>query len=193
LEAERQRNLGQNISNIVGQGYNQAFQNAQQAQQFGANLGLQGMQAGMQGVGAGIGAAQAGYGQAMQGANQLAGIGGQQLQAQQGILGLQNQIGGQQQAYNQNVLNQAIQNYANTQMYPQQQLAFMNSMLRGLPLQTQTTQSYQAAPSPLSQIAGLGTAAAGAYRLSGMKKGGKVAAKDNTAAGLADLALMKMA
>jgi Chaperone of endosialidase len=124
----------------IGQGYNQAFQQAQQAQQFGAGLGLQGAQAGIQGAG------------------QLAGIGAQQLAAQQGILGLQGQAGAQQQAQQQNIINQAIQNYATAQQYPQQQLAFMNAQLRGLPLQTSTVQGYQAAPSPVSQIAGLGTA-----------------------------------
>ena len=84
------------------------------------------------------------------------------------------QYGAQQQAYNQNVLNQAIQNYAMQQQYPQQQLAFMNAMLRGLPLQTTTTQGYQAAPSPISQLAGLGTTALAGYKLANMKKGGQV-------------------
>ena len=172
MESERQRNLGQNISNIVGQGYNQAFNQAQQAQQFGANLGLQGLQAGAGMYGQGIGAQQAAYNQAMQGAGQLAGIGGQALQAQQGILGVQSQMGAQQQQQQQNIINQAIQNYATAQQYPQQQLAFMNSMLRGLPLQTSTTQSYQAAPSMVSQLGGLGLAGAGAYRLATGKKGG---------------------
>ena len=140
----------------LGQGYNQAYNQAQQAMQYGAGLGLQGQQA------------------AMQGAGQLANIGGQALQAQQGILGLQQQTGAQQQAQQQNIINQAIQNYATAQQYPQQQLAFMNSMLRGLPLQTMTTQGYQAAPSGLSQLTGLGTAGLGAYKLATMAEGGEV-------------------
>jgi hypothetical protein len=94
----------------------------------------------------------------MQGAGQLANIGGQQLQAQQGIIGLQSQAGAQQQAQQQNIINQAVQNYAVAQQYPQQQLAFMNAQLRGLPLQSSNIQQYQAAPSPISQAAGLGTA-----------------------------------
>jgi len=68
------------------------------------------------------------------------------------------QMGGQQQQLEQNKINQAIQNYSMGQQYPQQQLAFMNSMLRGLPLQTATTSAYQAPPSTASQVAGLGTA-----------------------------------
>jgi hypothetical protein len=140
MAAENARNKNTAMNQAIGTGYNNAFQAAQQAQQYGAGLGLQGAQAGIQGAG------------------QLANIGGQELQAQQGIYGLQNQYGAQQQAQQQNIINQAIQNYATAQQYPQQQLAFMNAQIRGLPLQTMTTQGYQAAPSSVSQIAGLGTA-----------------------------------
>lgn len=202
----QQLGAGQNLQAQLAnqQAFQAAQQAAEQSRQFGAGqamtaaqqraqYGLAGQQLGEQSRQYGAGLGLQGAQTALQGANALGALGGQELQAQQGIYGLQNQFGGQQQAYNQNVINQAIQNYAQTQLYPQQQLAFMNAQLRGLPLQSTTTQSYQAAPSYLSQVAGLGTAAAGAYRLSGMKKGGKVAAKDNTAAGLADLALMKMA
>lgn len=186
-QAELQRNLGQNISNIVGQGYNTAFQQAQQqfnqdmarrmqaqqaaeqSRQFGAGLGLQGAQTGLQG------------------AAQLANIGTQRLGAQQGILGLQTQAGAQQQQQQQNVINQAIQNYAATQQYPQQQLAFMNAMLRGLPLQTASTQTYQAAPSMTSQLTGLGLAGAGAYGMAKGAKGGAVA----EGMGIDDLAMRK--
>jgi len=49
----------------IAQGYNTAFNNAQQQQQFGANLGLQGMAAGQSALGMGIQGAQAG----LQGAN----------------------------------------------------------------------------------------------------------------------------
>jgi hypothetical protein len=153
-EAQRNALLAQ--QNAIGQGYNQAYNQAQQAMQYGAGLGLQGQQT------------------ALQGAGQLAGIGGAALQAQQGILGLQNQYGSQQQQQQQNVINQAIQNYATAQQYPQQQLAFMNAQIRGLPLQTATTQQYQAAPSITSQLAGLGTAGLAASKLGAFQKGGKV-------------------
>jgi hypothetical protein len=140
MAAENQRNKNMAMNQAIGTGYNQAFNQAQQAQQYGANLGLQGAQAGIQG------------GQA------LAGIGGQGLQAEQGILSAQQAVGAQQQAQQQQMINQAIQNYATAQQYPQQQLAFMNAQIRGLPMQTMTTQGYQAAPSAISQAAGLGTA-----------------------------------
>jgi hypothetical protein len=65
----------------------------------------------------------------------------------------------------------------------------MSNMLRGLPMQSTTANMYQAAPSNVSQLAGLGMAG---YGLSRMKKGGKVKAKQRPA-GLAELALSKMA
>jgi len=125
---------------LVGNAYSQAYQNAQGQAANVVNMGLQGAQAGIQGAG------------------QLGALGGQQLQAQQGILSAQNAAGAQQQAQQQQIINQAIQNYAVAQQYPQQQLAFMNAQLRGLPLQSSTVQQYQAAPSAISQAAGLGTA-----------------------------------
>ena len=165
MAAENRRNMGTAMNQMIGQGYNQAFGQAQQAQQFGANLGLQGQQA------------QAGaLAQQLAAANQLAGIGGQQLQAQQGIFNLQNQFGQQQQAQQQNVINQAIQNYATEQQYPFMQLGVLNSMLRGLPMQQSSTQMYQAPPSAVSQLAGLGTAGLGALGMynqaTGSKRGG---------------------
>jgi hypothetical protein len=64
---------------MIGQGYNEAFKNAQQAQQYGAGLGLQG------------------YGQGIQAAGQLGGLGTAQLGAETNILGTQGQFGQQQQ------------------------------------------------------------------------------------------------
>lgn len=166
--AEARRNLSTQLGQIQAQGTQRAFEQAQQAQQFGANLGLQG------------------YGTALQGTGQLTGagtalgqLGGQELQARQGIIGLQSQAGAQQQALEQQKINQAIQNYALMQQYPQMQLSMMSSLLRGLPLQQATTQTYQAPPSALSQIGGLGAAGLGLYgmgRSAGMfgKEGGHV-------------------
>jgi hypothetical protein len=135
----------------IGQGYNQAFQNAQQAQQFGANLGLQGAQmgtqAGLQGLGTalqgvttglqGVQGAQQGYQGATQAGSTLGQIGSQQGQYQLNKLALQNQIA--QQQYQQ----------------PFQQQQFMQSMLSGLPITNQTTQGFQAPPNALSQMTGL--------------------------------------
>ena len=162
MAAENRRNMGTAMNQMIGQGYNQAFGQAQQAQQFGANLGLQGQQGQMAALQGQLGAA-----------NQLAGLGGQQLQAQQGIYNLQNQLGGQQQTQQQNIINQAIQNYATEQQYPFMQLGILNSMLRGLPMQQSSTQMYQAPPSAISQLAGLGTAGLGALGMYNQATGSK--------------------
>jgi len=149
MRAERERNLSTLMNQNQAQGLQSAYQQAQQAQQFGANLGLQGLQG-----------AQQGYNAAMQGGQQLAGLGQQQLATQQGIYNLQNQFGAQQQALEQQKINQAMQDYANAQQYPLMQLGTMSNMLRGLPMQASSTQQYQAAPNQLSQA--IGTIGSGA-------------------------------
>lgn len=165
MAAENQRNMNTAMNQAIGTGYDKAFQAAQQAQQFGANLGLQGGQAALQGLG-----------QAGQAAGTLGQLGTQQLAAQQGILGTQNQFGGQQQAQEQAKINQAIQNYATEQQFPMLQLGNISSLLRGLPMQSTTTQTYQAQPGLASQIGALGTGALGVAKLAGAKAGGSTKA-----------------
>lgn len=142
---QQQGNLAANT--MIGQGYATAYNTAQQNMQAASQLGMQGAQLGLAGAGQ--------YGQM---ANQFATIGGQGLEAQEGIYGLQQQTGATQQQQQQNIINQAVQNYAMAQQYPYQQLSFLSNMIHGLPLTATTTQNYQAAPSAVSQIAGLGTA-----------------------------------
>ena len=126
---------------MIGQGYNQAFNQAQQAQQFGAGLEMQG------------------YGQGIQAAGQLGGLGTAQLAAQTGILDTQGKYGAQQQAQQQQAIDQAIQNYQNAQNYPYMQLGFMSNLIRGTPTGNTTETRYQAQPSWLQQVGGaLGTA-----------------------------------
>jgi hypothetical protein len=145
MAAENERNRNMGLQNIIGQGYNNAYNQAQQ--QYNQNAGMQ-LQA---------------NNAFMQGAGQLAGLGQQQLGAQQGILGLQNQVGAQQQAYQQQIINQGMQDYANAQQYPLMQLGTMSNMLRGLPMQAQTTNQYVASPNPITQGIGAAGAAASLY------------------------------
>jgi hypothetical protein len=162
MASENNRNMNMGMNQAIGQGYNSAFQAAQQAQQFGANLGLQGQQGAL-----------AGYGQMNAAANTLGNLGQQQLQGQQNIYNQQNQFGQQQQQLEQTKINQAIQNYANEQQYPMMQLGMMSNMVRGLPLQGMTTQSYQAQPSTMQQLYGAaGAAGAGAGTTPPKAKGG---------------------
>ena len=160
MASENQRAMNAAIDATIKQGYDKAFQSAQQAQQFGANLGLQGNQAALSGLG-----------QAGQAASTLGGLGTQQLAAEQGILNTQSLMGAQQQQQQQNIMNQAIQDYATAQQYPMMNLSNMSSLLRGLPLQSTATTTYQAAPSSIAQIAGLGTGIAGIASLMKAKGG----------------------
>jgi hypothetical protein len=157
--AEAQRNLMSQLQSIQATGTQKAFEDAQRQQQFGANLGLQGL----------AGASQT--------AGMLGQLGGSQQQADLARMGFQNQLGGQQQQYQQGIINQAVQDYATQQQYPMLQLANMSNLLRGLPMQSATTQTYQAAPNALSQLGGLGATALGVYGASGgfrAAKGGEV-------------------
>jgi len=155
------------------QGVGQAI-NAGQYGLQGAQTGMQGYGMGMQGAGMGlqgVGAQQAGYGLANQAGSNLANIGTQQLAGQQGILGFQNQIGGQQQAQQQQYINNAINNFAQAQQYPMQQYNAYNALLRGYAIPGQTATQYQAAPSLTSQLIGGGTAALAGAKLIGASGG----------------------
>ena len=176
----------------------------------GSGIGIQGAQAGLQGIdrqlagtaqgmqGAqiglqGVSGAQAGYGLANQAAGTLGTLGTQQLAAQRDILGLQNQIGGQQQSQEQQMINQGIQNFAQAQENPMQRYNQINALVRGYAVPGSTTSQYQAAPSLVSQAAGLGMAGYGLSQLSGAgkAKGGRIKEKKRPA-GLAELALSRM-
>ena len=167
MQGLNQQNQQMAAQQAIAQGYDKAFQQAQQAQQFGANLGLQGQQGALQGLGQVINAGQ-GLGQ----------LGGQRLAAEQGILNTQSAMGAQQQQLEQNKINQSIQDYATAQQYPFMQLGMMNAMLRGLPMQNMSTQQYQATPSYLTQGLGAVGTLAGAYKAFGQKEGGIVGMKE---------------
>jgi len=56
-----------------------------------------------------------------------------------------------------------MQDYANAQQYPLMQLGTMSNMIRGLPMQAQTTNQYAAAPNQLTQGIGAAGSAASLY------------------------------
>jgi len=176
MASENNRNMNTAMNQTIGQGYDKAFQAAQQAQQFGANLGLQGQQGALQG-----------YGQANNAASILGQLGQTQFGQQQAINQAQQQVGTIQQAQAQQGLDQRYQDFLKQQNYPYQQLAFMSDMTRGLPLSQSATSMYQAPPSAISQLGGLGMAglgiagASGAFR--GNKEGGAIKEKSFKAGG----------
>ena len=178
-ESSRQFGYGQGMTAAgLNAQYGQAAnQLNEQANQYGAGLGLQGLQ-----TAGGM-------------ANTLGNIGNLGYQQQMGIYGLQNQFGGQQQQQQQNILNQQYQDFMNQRYYPQSQLSWFSGLASGSPLSTNTA-AYTPAPSTVSQVAGLAGAGAGMYGMYNMAnrpyaEGGEV--KEGTGAGLAELAISKMA
>lgn len=138
LDAEANRNLQGQLQGIEATGLQNAFQNAQQAQQFGANLGLQGLQ------------------QQLAAAGALGGLGMQNYQQQMGIGQAQLGAGAQGQAMEQELLNQQYQDFINQQQFPYKQAEFGMGILRGIPATGQVGTLYQQPPSLLGQIAGIG-------------------------------------
>jgi len=154
VESERQRNLGQLQSDIYNKGMQSAYEQARQAQQFGADLGLRG------------------YSQAGQLAGTLGQLGQTQFGQQQQALQTQAQMGGQQQALEQQRLGQQYQDFLSQRRYPYEQLAFFADMTRGLPLAQYSQTMYQQPTSPLATAAGLGATYLGAQKAGYMADGG---------------------
>jgi hypothetical protein len=165
MQAENERNKNMAMNQAIGSGYQNAFQAAQQAQQFGANLGLQGYQGALSGLG-----------QAGQAASTLGQLGQTQFGQESALNAERQKIGAVQQAQAQQGLDLGYQDFLKQKNYPYQQLAFMSDMLRGLPLSQQSQSIYSAPPSMGSQLGGLGMSALGIYGMSGgfKAKGGMV-------------------
>ena len=153
MQAEAQRNLGQQIGDIQARGSQAAYEQAQnlygneqqralQAQQateasrqYGAGLGLQGLQA------------------QLQAASQLGNLGQAQFGQQKDILNALQATGAQRQALNQQQLTQNYEDFLRQKQYPYQQLAYAMEMMKGVP-QSTTQQVYQAPPSLQAQLGG---------------------------------------
>jgi hypothetical protein len=114
MRMEGERNLGQQLGDIRGRGYQAAYDSA--ANQFRQGIGQQ-----------------------------------------QGIIGMQSQLGGQQQALRQQGLTQAYQDFMAEKQAPYTQLGYYSDMIRGLPLGQQSSKSvYEAPGNTFGQVAGLG-------------------------------------
>lgn len=130
------------------QGAGMGMQGAGQAGQLGAQAaGL-----GIQGITTGLGAQQqaASLGQGIGGFGmQLANLGGMQQQMGMADVNLLSQLGGQQQRYQQSVLDAQRA----TAMLPYQQVGFFSDILQGAPIGTAQT-SFAPGPSPFQQALG---------------------------------------
>ena len=125
------------LQNLTGNAYNQAFNQAQS--QFNADQARR-----LQGLSQAAASAQA-----------MGQLGQQQYQQEMGLTNAQMAAGAQQQALEQQKINQAMQNYASQQQNPMLQLGMLSNMLRGLPMQGVTTQTYAAQPNQYQSIAGI--------------------------------------
>ena len=189
--------LALNEANIVGKGYSDAFNNATNNMQFGANLGIQGAQTGIQGQGTGIqgvntglqgvNTAQSGYGLANTAAGTLGNLGTQELSNQRDIISTQNQLGTQQQAMGQQAINNAIAANSYQQTYPWQILGNYANALNGV--QAGNISTFTPPPSPLSGVTGALAAGAGAYMANNKKKGGVIKKPKAKSGGIGDLAV----
>lgn len=74
-------------------------------------------------------------------------------------------VGGAQDELAQRAFDINYQNYLNQRDYDRNQLQFYSSVLRGVPVSATSETTQFTNPNPMSQIAGLGVAGAGAYRL----------------------------
>jgi hypothetical protein len=128
--SEAQRNLQGQLQGIQATGTQQAFQNAQQAQQFGANLGLQGL-------GQQLGAAQV-----------VGGLGQNQFDQRLRSLQAQQQGGTAMRGLEQQRLDAMYQDWQAQRNYPQQQAGFMANIIRGGSPATQTQNATQYTPAP---------------------------------------------
>lgn len=119
----------------------QAQQWAEASRQFGAGFGLDALSGAMAGLG------------------QLGQLGSDAFAQNVDLTTLQNQLGVQQQAREQAMLDIAYQDFLNQQKYPYEQVAYMSDLLRGTPLASSYS-TLTPAPNPYSQLGGTGLGAA---------------------------------
>jgi hypothetical protein len=152
LQGQNNENLLRQQNQMIGAGYNQAYQNATQqfnadaardlqaqqlnqaANQFGATYGLQGLQA------------------ATQAQTAAANAGAQQAQYGLGNLQAMSKAGTEQQSLDQQALNAQYNEYLRQLKYPTDMLTLDRNILAGLPITTSNI--YGAKPSLSQQVSG---------------------------------------
>jgi len=155
-EQSRQFGFGQGMTAAEAQARygTEAQRMAEQSRQFGAQFGLQGLQ------------------QQLAAAGQLGQLGQQQFGQEEAAMRAQAGAGALQQQRSQQALDQAYQDFLSQRGHPQQQLAFMSDILRGVPLSQSTQSVYSAPPSMFGQLAGAGMTYMGAKQAGIFAEGG---------------------
>jgi len=163
-EGVAQRGLGERLSDIEATGRQRAFESAQG--QFerdrAASMGAQAQTEQQRLAAANLGLSGAGLGlQAGQSIGQIGAIRqGLTLQQAQAL----QQQGLTQQEQEQRGLDLEYQNFLNQREAEKQNINFMSSILRGIPVQPTQVQSRFDNPNPLAQLGGLGIAGLGLAR-----------------------------
>ena len=150
MDTETQRNLGTNLANITGQGYNTAYNNAQQQfntdqtrrigeNQFGTNFGLQALQGQ-------LGAAQA-QGQ----------LGSMQSQTGLANLAAQTSAGATQRGIEQEGISALHDQFNLEQADPLKKVQYAQSLYQGLPTSTVTASTSTTPLQTFGQAAGQGS------------------------------------
>ena len=140
LQAEREKNLGQQLDDLQVRGSQSAFDRA--ANQFNRNQMAN-----------------------LQSANFLRGLGGDINRDAMARIGALQGVGSQQRALQQASFDTGYQDFLRQQAYPQTQLDFFSRILRGVPVQPQQSLStFQQQPGIFQQMLGLGLGGLGLYR-----------------------------
>ena len=151
LEAERQRNLGQQLDDIEARGLAASFQDAQ------TRLGAQ-------------------RAREAAGATQLASLGSAIPAQQLKELGALSGVGAARQTQGQRAIDLARQEFEAEEAFPLRTLQEFSSILRGFPIdptRTTTSQQFSAAQPLSTQLLGVGTQALGALGSAGFKPFGQ--------------------
>ena len=163
-EAIAERSLADQLGGIQAEGLQKAFE--QGATQFGADrsatLAAEQAQAGanQQAQSAQLQA----LGFSAEQANQLVGLGSTARAGEIQGAQLLESIGKSQRGFEQEGLDIGYQDFLRQQAYPEQQLQFLSSILRGVPVQPSVTQTAYAPFNPMQQLAGAGLTGIGLYR-----------------------------
>lgn len=140
LEAERQRNLGQQLSDIEARSGQRAFEQAQRA--FEADRAAR------------MGAAEL-----------LGGLGSQQQALDLQRLSAQLGVGGERRGLMQRGLDLGYEDFLRQQAYGREQLGYLSNLLQGVPIQPGSTVStFGRVPSAEQQLLGSGLGALGLYK-----------------------------
>jgi hypothetical protein len=181
-----QRTLNQQLQGIDATGMQQAYTNAQQMfgadrqariqnEQFGAQFGeaslarddansMQAQIASEQARQAGAAIQGQGGNLALQQGMGLGSLAKDRLNANLQSYGMLNQLGGQQQATEQQMLDAGYQDFINQRDYDRQSVNWLSGILRGVPVQAQSETIQYQSQNPTSQALGAGLGALGLYK-----------------------------